>query len=389
MRASAAGFALGECLRERAGEIEAALGARLRAIADPTEVADPAYALGLREAISAALEYSIEAIEGSGRTLPAVPLPLLAQARLAARSKVSLDIVLRRYFAGYTLLGDFVLEEAEERGVKAGDLKCRMRAQSAFFERVLGAVAREYEHEVSRRPGTREERRVATVRRLLAGEAVDSTDTGYDLELTHVGLIVEGMGGEALVRELAAGLGLRCLVVRGEPNAAWGWIGAARGDGPELAGVLPELEAQLPAGVAVACGEPARGLPGWRLTHRQAHAARPIAAGGQPGLARYADVALLAAALRDELLADSLRRLYLDPLRGERDGGEVARCTLEAYFSAGHQVSAAAAALGVSRQTVNARLRAVEERLGRPLTACAAELAIALRLESLYISQTR
>jgi hypothetical protein len=41
---------------------------------------------------------------------------LLVQARLAARSDVSLDIVLRRYFAGYSLLGDFLVGEADRLG---------------------------------------------------------------------------------------------------------------------------------------------------------------------------------------------------------------------------------------------------------------------------------
>ncbi len=46
-------------------------------------------------------------------------------------------------------------------------------------------------------------------------------------------------------------------------------------------------------------------------------------------------------------------------------------------------MSSAAAALGVSRQTVINRLHAVEERLGRPLGACAVEVEAALRLEEL------
>jgi hypothetical protein len=39
--------------------------------------------------------------------------------------------------------------------------------------------------------------------------------------------------------------------------------------------------------------------------------------------------------------------------------------------------------LQVTRRTVENRLRAIEEELDRPLHACAAELELALRLESL------
>jgi DNA-binding PucR family transcriptional regulator len=90
---------------------------------------------------------------------------------------------------------------------------------------------------------------------------------------------------------------------------------------------------------------------------------------------------LLAAVGRDELLAGSLRQLYLAPLEQTRDGGRVARRTLRAYFRAERNVSSTAAALGVDRRTVTNRLRAIEELLGRPLGSAATDLEIALRLE--------
>jgi DNA-binding PucR family transcriptional regulator len=134
--------------------------------------------------------------------------------------------------------------------------------------------------------------------------------------------------------------------------------------------------------VALALGERAQGSSGWRLTHRQASAALPIAErSGEP--ARYRDVALPAAVARDDLLASSLARLYLDPLEAGRDGGEALRQTLRAYFEAERNISSAAVALGVSRTTVTSRLRLAEELLDRPLSACAAELDVALRFEAL------
>ena len=87
--------------------------------------------------------------------------------------------------------------------------------------------------------------------------------------------------------------------------------------------------------------------------------------------------------MQDELLASSLRKLYLEPLEAERDGGEVARETLRAYFAADRNVSSAAAILDVERRTVSNRLRSIEQRLGRQLSSCAVELSIALRLEQL------
>jgi hypothetical protein len=54
-------------------------------------------------------------------------------------------------------------------------------------------------------------------------------------------------------------------------------------------------------------GEPARGIDGWRLSHRQAKAALPTALRAPEAFVRYGDVALLAATLADDLLATSLR----------------------------------------------------------------------------------
>jgi DNA-binding PucR family transcriptional regulator len=148
----------------------------------------------------------------------------------------------------------------------------------------------------------------------------------------------------------------------------------------KLERLLPSV---LPPCSALALGEPGEGPGGWRLSHRQARAALPIAARSPERFVRYADVALAASILQDDLLATSLRQIYFAPLEGERDGGEVARETLRAYFAAGRNVSSAAVALGVNRNTVASRLRAIEARTGQPLTSRAAEFEAALRLDDL------
>ena len=96
---------------------------------------------------------------------------------------------------------------------------------------------------------------------------------------------------------------------------------------------------------------------------------------------RYADVALLASVLRDDLAVASLHELYLEPLERERDGGRAARETLRAYFAAERNISSTAAALGIDRRTVTNRIRAFEELFGRSIKECAAELEIALQLD--------
>lgn len=382
-RQSRAGRAeLRERLNARLAEIERAALSRAYGVSDPRETADPEYLDGLRAAVSAAIEYGLTAIEEGERNPPAIPAVLLVQARVAARNGVGLDTVLRRYFAGYTLVGDFVLEEAQEGDLLHGAaLKRLLRAQATVFDRLLAAVSEEHARESEARRDTTKEHRRELVERLLAGERLDPSELAYDLEAVHLGLVAKGPGAEVAGRELAAALDRRLLSICPGGQTVWAWLEGRRPfDHVELGRLLPST---IPPGVVLALGEPGEGVSGWRLTHLQARAALPIAQRGSEPFVRYADVALLASMLQDDLLATSLRQLYLAPLQGERDGGEALRQTLRAYLTAGRSVSSAAAALGVKRHTVTNRLRAIEERLERPLDSCVAEIDAALRLEDL------
>lgn len=365
-----------ERLRGRCEEIEQATLTRVFAVSELRESVNPEYAHGLRASVSAALEHGLAALERGDRAAPAIPTVLLAQARLAARDGIRLDTVLRRYLVGYTLLGDFLLQEAERSQILKGpELQRLFRSQARLFDALLAAISEEYCREEGARLASNDKRRADKVRRLLGGELLDPTDLSYDFEAYHLGLIASGGGPEEALREIALSFDCRTLVIRREEGSAWGWLGARRPLDPGVISGCPR-----PADVVIAVGEPAKGLAGWRLTHRQARAALPVALSASNRHARYSEVALLASMMRDDLLVTSLREIYLEPLKCERDGGENIRRTLRAYFAADRNISSAAAALGVSRQAVGRRLRAVEERLGRPLSACAAEIEAALRL---------
>lgn len=371
-------------LQARREEIEEAAFTRIHAVGDPGIPSDPEYAEGLHAAVCAALDYGLATIESGEERAPAIPAALLTQARLAARSNVNLDTVLRRYLVGFTLLGDFLIEEAEAGDTLTGSaLKRLLRAQSALFDRLIAAVTEEYMREADGRPGTAEQRRVEQVRRLLDGDLLDTAELEYEFDAHHLGVIAVGPAASAGLRDMARRLDCNLLLIQPIEATAWAWLGSRRPLDPRR---LAKLASKSLAGSLLAVGEPARGLAGWRLTHRQARAALPIARRDPRGPVRYSDVALLASILQDELLMTSLRLLYLDPLAEDRDGGEVLRETLRAYFSADHNVSSAAAALGVNRHTVTNRIRAIEERLGRPLSSCAPEVNAALRLEDLGYS---
>lgn len=227
------------------------------------------------------------------------------------------------------------------------------------------------------------------VEKLLSGELLDTSRLAYDFDLNHIALVALGSDALEAVGACASAAGPVHLILRRGAKLVWGWVGrggerltsegldALASDSRDAARRRRDSDTHL------AIGEPAQGLAGWRLSHHQARAALAVALRESSPVVRYADVAMLATVLKDELLMNSLQRLYLEPLEGGRDGGEELRRTLRAYFEADRNVSAAAAAVGVTRQAVARRLRSAEERLGRPIAAWSTDLEIALRVEGL------
>jgi hypothetical protein len=392
-------------LRSRRGEIEEAIFARVRdAVPDPVGDRDVEYVAGLRAAVAAAVDYGLMGIERGDGSAP-IPAEAVAQAHRAARGGVSLGAVLRRYIAGHALLWDYVMEEADrvELAGRESGLRELLQAQASLLDRLVTGVVSEHVGELERVGRSRELRLSERVRALLAGERADAVgpELGYELDGWHLGVIARGPGrGEAL-RGLARSLDRRLLSVPHGEETAWAWLGGQ--DGLELteleravselgrtravemdrAGAPGEGSGDWPVDVSFAVGEPARGLEGWRLTHRQAQAALAVALRRPRRLTRYADVALLAAALGDDTLARSLLDMYISPLGDSRNGGQALRQTLRAYLAAERNVSSTAIVLAVARSTVENRLRTIEERLGRAPHTCLAELEVALRLDEL------
>ena len=367
-------------LRRRRRELEEALLTRIYGIHESVDV-DPEYRHGLRAAVVATVDYAVALVESGEEQAPPIPAVFLLQSRLAARNGVPLEVVMRRYFSGFMLLSDFVLAEVDAVGSQRGPSLHRLLvSHGAHLDQLVDTISQEYNRELASHAKIRssQEWRTERVRRLLAGEELDLGDFGYDLTGWHVGLIVTGERAGSVLAELAGVLQRRLLHVFAEEIVAWAWLGAReRFDAAEVA---RQAETLCSPGQRLAVGEPGRGVGGWRDTHRQALAAIPLIGNRSGNVIRYRDVALIGAVLSDEVLGRFLQQRYLDPLADERDGGEAFRRTLAAYLSAGQNISSAAAALGVNRQTVRKRLDAIEERLGSTVTACATEAEIALRL---------
>jgi hypothetical protein len=367
-------------LRARSREIEDTVFDRVRQMADPVEANDPEYRAYLRATVADAIDYALLGIERGEEWRGQSPEAAAVQARRAARTGVKLDAILRRYAAGDRLVGEFILDEAAQLPNDA--MRQLMRSQGPHVDRMMAAVASEYMDELERVRRSPAQRVAERVQRLLDGNApLDAASLDYELDAWHLGLVVTGSRPEVAARTLAAGLSRQPLVVSRDQDSAWAWLGGQR---PLDAG---DVERYLAAGVLgdvkLAVGEPRRGLEGWRLTHHEARAAHQVMLRRPQSLTRASDVILLAAVLRDELLAKSLRQTYLAPLDDQGDAGMGLRETLRAYFDAGFNAATAAAALGVDRHTVQRRLRKAEEALGMLLHHCHAEIEVALVLEEL------
>jgi hypothetical protein len=368
-----------ERLRARSGEIEDAIFSGVQALADPTETEDAEYRAGLRATVAEGVDYVLLSMERGDDWAGSIPAAAAAQARRSARSGIRLDTVLRRYAAADRLVGEFIMDEAT--GFSNEALRHVLRTQGPHVDRLMASVAAEYMAELELMRRSPAQRMAERVQRLLAGDApLDAAGLDYQFDAWHLGLVVTGSKADIAARTLAAGLGRQPLVVTRGHDSAWAWLGGKKPLDPG------EVERYLAAGVlgevSLALGEPRPGLEGWRLTHHEAQAAQQVALRRPRPLTQASDVILLAAVLRDELLAKSLRETYLTPL-DEHGDSLVLRKTLRAYFSAGFNAATAAAALEVDRHTVQRRLRKVEEALGRLLHSCHAEIEVALVLEEL------
>lgn len=371
--------ATAERLRARGEEIYEAVIHRAFSVAPPSGQEAPGYAEALRAAIPAVIEHGFDAIELGEERLGPTPAAIFVQAEASARSKVGLEVVVRRYAAGYSTISDFLHQELQALG--GGGVQAYAALQrdlTALFDRLLAEVSEAYRRAEAAALPSPEEQRLERVRRLLAGDLVDPACLGYPLEGFHLALIVSGPGHEEAAVRVARRLDRHLLVGESSTERSNVWLGGRRPPGDEA---LVQMASELAGeGVRLALGEPGQGLAGWRRTRRQAEAAQLVAEGGHEAFVRYRDVALLAAALRDPDLAHFLTETYIDPL-----GTDISYLgeTVLTLIGLGGNASSAAAALGVSRQTVGSRMRVVEERLERPLGSCAAELGTALRLAGL------
>jgi len=367
-------------LRTRLPEIEKAIFSRVRSLTDRSENDDHSYLAGLREAVSAALVYGIEGVE-KGLDRPTGPPPAtITQARRAAREGISLDIVLRRYAAGGKMLEDFVL--AESADVSRAALREILADLGPETDALMARIAAEYKDEIDRADRSFAQREAVRIAGLVHSDSpVAPLDFDFDFDLWHVGVIFRGGSAERTARQLAYRFGYRLLCAVRDEETVWAWLSSPSESAARNVDRL--LGEHMPGELAVALGEPRLGMDGWRLTHREARVALRVMLRRPQRLTRVRDVILLAGILDNETLMGALLDAYLGPLENDGNLNQDLLDTLRAYFSAGGNAAASAALLGVTRHTVQRRIKTIEQSLGQPIHACYSELVVALQVADL------
>jgi PucR C-terminal helix-turn-helix domain/GGDEF-like domain len=327
------------------------------------------------------------------------PAASLEYARRRAQRGTPLTALLRAYRLGHTCFSDWLLKELAQQAEDAHMITAATLSMSKIVagyvdqtsEEIVAAYTRERENWLRNRSAAR----AARIRDLLSGQRVDVHATeatlGYRLRQYHVGVVCwAGDTANAVDNITRLEHAISHVAGKadcsGEPvflprdvSSAWAWLPLGIRDRFDAAAAST---AGLDDDIRFAFGDAARGVTGFRLTHRQAIAAQAVAlAGGSPPprAVTFGQVAPVAMMLGSP---DLLRAWVLATLAGlAADDEHHARLrdTLLVFLDAGGSYKATAEQLVLHKNTVQYRIRKAEESLGRPVGDNRHDVELALR----------
>lgn len=234
----------------------------------------------------------------------------------------------------------------------------------------------------------------AVLDRLPGAESGFVERTGYRLDQAHVGAVVWVAGANpgvdhtdalaALMNDVARATGSGSpLFTVVDRSTAWVWFGRGADETVPSAQAIRQVVSRYPGG-RIAVGRLRRGVTGFRESHRQAQAAREVAAVSRTGqqLVAHEDraVAVVSMLLHDLDALTGWVTETLGPLAANTDSAARLRETLLAFLASGGSSQATAEQLTMHRNTVKYRVdRAVELR-GRPLDEDRLDVELALEV---------
>lgn len=325
------------------------------------------------------------------------PESLACVADFVARG-IELDAMLRSIQLGHAVMSSAFLvafERLGERADRVRSIQSISERQFAFFDNFSAQMAAGYREEQARWIASAVSVRFELVRSVLQSHAPSVPRgverLGYDLQAEHVALIVWSSTPleetDASRPERAAADLLRqmhcsqSLVVTAGSGVVWAWgTPADPGRDEPVAPVLrraDDLHAVL--------GSSARGVEGFRRSHREAEAVIasrvPEVEGSR--VVPYREVDLLSLLVNDRIRAREFAMRELGPLAADTPHADDLRKTVAAFLDEQGSPQSAALKLNVSRNTVSYRVRRAEELMGRPLAERRLQLRAALLIRTL------
>ena len=328
------------------------------------------------------------------------PAAAVEYARCVAQRGMPLTALLRAYRIGHACVSDWLLTELAGQAGDAETITATALSISRIVagyvdqtsEEIVAAYARERENWLRNRSAARAPR----IRDLLSGARIDVSATeatlGYRLRQYHVGVVcwagdAASADDEITRLERAIGHVAARAACSGEPvflprdgSSAWAWLPLGIRDRFDAAAAASTADAAT--GIRFAFGDAARGITGFRLTHRQAVAARVVAlAAGSPApqVVTFSEVAPVAMMFASPGLLRPWVLATLAGLAADDEHHARLRETLLVFLHSGGSYKATAERLMLHKNTVQYRIRKAEESLGRPVGENRHDVELALR----------
>jgi hypothetical protein len=352
--------------------------AQREAMAEFESADDPAAMAMARDAAAVGVAIALSVIRVPNEFPATLPASSIRSVRVSVRQGRPAIAMHRAYRLGHAVFQDHVFRHAERTGTSIEAVRRITESLFAYYDWVIPQVSQAYEREQAAVPqGGDDPERLRIIERALAS-ATAPDGLGYDLEQTHIAVVLDAVDGPATIRSIAVGLGMTELIGLTPDRVTWGWLGMAPGL-RRVDEVVDRLAALIGPGHA-GVSEPQAGPHGFVGAHRKALIALRVGLMRDIRVSGYRDVALEALAFGGEDVAADFARAELGRLAEGSNRVATLRETVQEYFAQGSSTAATARSLGIAERTVTYRLRRAEELIGRPVSERRADLETALRL---------